>query len=483
MLLDNKNKWCYANLDLVEEIIETGNKPIVMVCGASSSGKSYCSNILKSFFEEKGFKTITISTDDYSKGISKIIFDATNSKYYNGLLENKEKIVEIIKEITINTGFSYKLCDENLEKLSLRLKDYINHNEISYFLKHLKFELDNINFDKVSNYDLKLLSSDINELSNGKNVSIKNYSKITGERQESGNSNYNSDFDIIIIEGIYALNSNLTKRLNENVLVKNFIDCDDKSLFIRRILRDLKGTSCDKKFIIKNYLKFVAKEYFKTVLPSKDNADIILQNNMSFDELRNGEFLENQLKYKINKEDLQDFMRNAVVVSKIIQRDTYLFCDKKSTSNILRLREVSYGNDFLMENLVHKGECRIRKDKKLIRPVNIIANQHELYEMFSSKYELINELKEVGINNYKVITKQRVLINYYGENIKVDKINNQYYIEFENEENTKLVSLYNLEKVNSYLENFIENQDLNVNSKVYETKKKDFKEMKENLKP
>ena len=41
------DKWSYANLDLIEELLETSQKAIVLIAGASSSGKSYAARALE----------------------------------------------------------------------------------------------------------------------------------------------------------------------------------------------------------------------------------------------------------------------------------------------------------------------------------------------------------------------------------------------------------------------------------------------------
>ncbi len=102
------SKWCYCNLDLIEENREHGNKSVVLIAGASSSGKSFMNNYFKQFLLSKGIRSVIISTDDYNKGIAKNVFEIVNKKYYNGEIKNEKKIIEIIKKITKNTNFNEK---------------------------------------------------------------------------------------------------------------------------------------------------------------------------------------------------------------------------------------------------------------------------------------------------------------------------------------------------------------------------------------
>ena len=81
-------EWLYSNLDLIEECKENNLKPVILVAGASSSGKSYMSNILSNFLKERNYRIATISTDDYNSGLAKDMFTLVNKKYYHNSLKN-----------------------------------------------------------------------------------------------------------------------------------------------------------------------------------------------------------------------------------------------------------------------------------------------------------------------------------------------------------------------------------------------------------
>lgn len=98
-------EWLYSNLDLVEECKEKNIKPVVLIGGASSSGKSYTSKILKNFLIQKGYNPIVLSTDNYNKGIAENIFDIVNKKYYNNTLLNKTQVVKEIKKNNYKNWF------------------------------------------------------------------------------------------------------------------------------------------------------------------------------------------------------------------------------------------------------------------------------------------------------------------------------------------------------------------------------------------
>ena len=296
-------------------------------------------------------------------------------------------------------------------------------------MAYIKYEFENINFDRKELYNLDEVSNDIKDLIDGKTITRKEYSKKISERIETNEVINGNDIDVILVEGIYALTEEVRKQVNPNNLICNFIECDSKNLFLRRVIRDVKITGQPKSFIIKNYFKYVTPEYFKTILPTKENADIILQNNMKFEELRTGE-IETQQKYKIDKEEVQKLLKKSIIIKKEHQTDT--FFGKKGEKNILRLRECgNEQNEMTPYSLVYKSSPKLRKDKSLIRQVHVLADENDLKFIFKNKEELENCFSKIGIKKRHTIKKTRLLVNYLGHIIKLDAMGGNYYMEID----------------------------------------------------
>ena len=208
-LFTNSDNWKYANLDIVDEILETNKKAIILISGASSSGKSYSAKQLQKLLEENRHNCVIISTDSYNKGISGIIVDKVNKNYFNNNLENIEEIKKIIKNIIINTDFSEKFCKNDLLKIKKQIKPLINKNKIDLFCACLQKEFSVINFDEPSVYELNKVARDVNYLINNKQIKQKKYSKIISEQLPRDTSINGQNYDVIIVEGIYALNDEL----------------------------------------------------------------------------------------------------------------------------------------------------------------------------------------------------------------------------------------------------------------------------------
>ncbi|HAJ77439.1 MAG TPA: hypothetical protein DCO89_00015 [Clostridiales bacterium] len=443
-ITSNITEWMYSNLDLIEECKEKGLKPIILIGGASSSGKSYSSKMLKNFLTEKGFKTIIISTDNYNKGLAENIFDIVNKKYYNKRIKNRPQITNEIKKIILNCDFDNKFDKYNLSLIKNACVNLINYN-IDDFTSKLEYEFKHINFDKKEIYNLEEAASDITALIGNKRIIEKKYSKMVSERIEQSNILDGKNFDIIMVEGIYALADEIIKNINTENVIKNFIDCKNKNLFLRRMIRDNNITNCSKGFILKNYLDYVAPEYFETVLQTKQKADIIFKNDMTFEELREG-YVDIQNKYKITTDQLNAFLLRSKIIKKLTIIDTYF--GERGDANVLRLREEKTPlTNLTMKSLIYKGNPKLRKDKSIIRPNFVLATEKDLYAVFKNRSELIAALKTARISIFKMIQKKRWLLNYKGKEIKVDFVNNDIIMEVDEELEKDLDPIIKVQKI------------------------------------
>ena len=442
--LFNINEWLFANLDLIEECKEKKIKPIVFIAGASSSGKSFLSKQLKLFLSNRNYKSIIISTDNYNNGLAKNIVSIVDKKYFNGDIKNKTEIISKIKEIIENEDFDKKFCKENLIKIKNECSNLINVDAHT-FLTKLAYEFENINFDNKKIYNLKELVKDLLYLASDKSIVEKQYSKLTSERVATNKQICGKDVDVIIVEGIYALDSIITDNVPVINQITNFVNCNNKHLFLRRIIRDSQITNCSTNFIIKNYIKFVSPEYQNSVLPTKDKAMIVLKNDMSFDELRQGK-LSTQARYKISSDTLKKLLAKSTLIKKVYQEDIYF--GKKDDQDILRLRlQGSNKNNATLKSLIYKGQQKTRKDKNLIRPMQVLCEQKDLLAMFKNKQEVLNAFSSIEILPYQTLCKERMYIKFKESVIKVDFYdNNCVYIELD-EKYFKLLNDKHLKQV------------------------------------
>ncbi|MGD9901042.1 MAG: hypothetical protein AB7S44_00705 [Spirochaetales bacterium] len=432
---------------------------VVLVAGASSSGKSYASAELKEYLQKRGLNSAILSTDSYNVGVSGIIVNKVNANVFNGSLQNIDLIKANVKNIIKNKDFDKKFDTLSLMQIKASCKNLIAEKDMGSFLTNLALEFDKINFDEATVYDLNALGKDVISLMHQNNVAIRNYSKVVSEQMESTETITGKNCDVIIIEGIFALNDTLLDSLKGIKYVKNYIDGDEKTLFLRRVLRDAKQTSADNIFTIKTYFDFVYPNFKKLILPTKDTAELILENNMTFEELQNGDILSKQQKVRVlDKKAVNYLLQKAVIISKELERDIYLETSKMiEADNLLRLRTISKdgGKTFNLSSLVHKGAVKLRTDAKIIRPINILIKEGEFDKIYKTEEEFLKVVKGAGFIASKTIIKGRTRLTFEGERYTIDNIaGNGTFIEYSSDNNSNFVRLLQnySEKCNSFYE-------------------------------
>ncbi|MCI7058165.1 MAG: hypothetical protein MR979_03760 [Mollicutes bacterium] len=420
--LHHIDKWGFANVDFGEEILEKNQKALILIAGASSSGKSYGAVFLKQMLEKMGHKACIISLDQYNGGLSRIIPNKVNLNYFNSSIKDMGRIYCKIKLIIENVDFSSKYDETRLSLIKDALKDDFNESDLDKFITGLGIEWSKLNFDEPSVYDLKEASRDIKDLLKGKTIEEKLYSKVVSERIKSNSIINGNECSFIIVEGIYALNDELLDELKGIEIVKNFIDGNPKSLFLRRLIRDMGSTSASTSFTAKLYFSSIMDSYRQTILPSRSKADLVLDNDMSFAELRSGNLYLSKNLYPINsKEGLKRLEDNSLLLERSFQKDFYIVCEneKQEENNILRFRETSFdeGKTYKPASLVHKGAPKWRKDNKIIRPVNVLLDENCIQDVWKDEESCLYDFLTNGfmINRIEIKIKTRII--YKGYNI------------------------------------------------------------------
>ena len=437
--LHHLDKWAYCNLDLVEEVLECEEKALIFIAGASSSGKSYSAKYLKDLLLSHGHKAVIISLDQYNVGLSAIIPNKVNINFFDGKLANLSEIKKRIKEIIYPIDFSCKYDENSLKLIRDAVSNLVPESDMDKFLNALNYEWKRLNFDESSVYDLKEASDDIKTLLNGGEIVEKKYSKVVSERMADTSKIYGVNYDCIIIEGIYALDDDLLCNFDDtSKYIKNFINGNCKTLFIRRILRDKKLTSAHNVFTISIYFNYIIKSYIETILPSKKNADLILNNNMTFEELREGDLYKTKDETSFKDEKIVDkLLADSKVLSLAYQKDVYFQAeDENNSNNVLRLRCLSddKGKTYKPSSLVHKGVIKTRKDNKIIRAVNVFLKEGEFDQVFKSEDECVNAFLKAGFLVGPIKFKRKYKLNYRGNELTLRCITDDaYYLEFSNE--------------------------------------------------
>ncbi len=430
------DKWLLANSDLIEEALENNKKAVVLISGASSSGKSYCADSLKGFLRRNGHKACIISLDQYNFGISGIIPNKVNLHYFDDSLENMDEIRKRIKKVIYSLPFDQKYSPSALKEIRSVLSPLLDEKKLDTFLLGLSKEWKNLNFDEASVYDLREACHDVKMLLKEKRVTMKKYSKVTSEREINHSYLDGKDYDVIIVEGIYALDETMLSHLTHVNYISNFIASNPKSLFLRRIIRDSKSTSASNAFTISIYFKYIVPAYNETILPCKENADVVFNNEMSFSEMRNGDLYTTKMEFFTkDKRIIEELIRDSQAEKPSYQRDTYFVAPNEDgkNNNVLRLRAISNdkGKTYVPSSLVHKGVPKVRKDNKVIRPINILLQDGEATQIWENESECMRDFIYAGFSIGPIQKKKKMRLTYKGQKITLREVDNKgYFIEF-----------------------------------------------------
>ncbi len=229
------------------------------------------------------------------------------------------------------TSFAQRLC------VQLRANGIKPHaiGIDDYFLDRDRTPLDadgRPDFESLAALDLEKFNHDINGLIAGEEVIIPSYNFVTGKRRIDGRTLKLHKNEIVVIEGIHGLNTELTKGILDenkfkifvspmtqlNIDAHNCISTSDSRL-IRRIVRDFKfrGNSAERTIDSWPSVRRGEQNY---IFPYQETADVIF-NSATVYELSVLKAFIVPLLYKIDKS-----MPEYVTANRIIKFLDYFLC-------------------------------------------------------------------------------------------------------------------------------------------------------------
>lgn len=150
-------------------------------------------------------------------------------------------------------------------------------------------------FEAVEALDLPFLTAQLNDLFNGKEVELPKFDFIQGKRVFNGRKMKLEENDIIIMEGIHALNPTLTKDLDPKRLFKVYISAltsislDENnnisttdSRLIRRMLRDYRTRGISPEETILRWAS-VRRGEDRNIFPYQENADMAFNSTLLYE--------------------------------------------------------------------------------------------------------------------------------------------------------------------------------------------------------
>ena len=185
---------------------------------------------------------------------------------------------------------SIQLLTNGLKPVGISLDDY--------FVDRDKTPLDengDYDFEHVEALNIPLLNEQMNALMAGKEVELPKYNFQTGKSERSGRKLKLKGNEILVVEGIHALNPRLTAQIAEKnkfrvyasalttILLDNhnYVPTTDNRL-LRRIVRDYKYRGISAQETIRRWPSVRAGEN-KWIFPYQENADVMFNTAMLFE--------------------------------------------------------------------------------------------------------------------------------------------------------------------------------------------------------
>lgn len=168
----------------------------------------------------------------------------------------------------------------------------------NYFLDRISSPLGKdgqYDFESIEAIDTKLFNEHLYKLLNGQTVETPKYNFIKGKRAESGRKIKLSSGQIILVEGIHALNKKLAKNIAKSHKFKIYVSAltqlnldshnrihTTDSRLIRRIIRDYhqRGHSCEETLAMWDSVR---RGEEKNIFPFQEEADIMFNSALVYE--------------------------------------------------------------------------------------------------------------------------------------------------------------------------------------------------------
>ena len=171
------------------------------------------------------------------------------------------------------------VVSEIVEKAGLQDVLIIRHDDYYKDQQDMPFEkrLD-VNYDHPYSLDSDLLQQHLQALLQGKSIEKPLYDFVSYTRKEE--TEIVSPKKVIIVEGILILNDQHIRKLSH---LNVYVELDDDTRFIRRMMRDLNERGRSIESIVSHYQETVKPMFYKFVKPSKRHAHVIIPNDDKHD--------------------------------------------------------------------------------------------------------------------------------------------------------------------------------------------------------
>ena len=185
---------------------------------------------------------------------------------------------------------SIQLMTNGIKPLQISLDDYFVDREHTPKDENGKYD-----YESIYALNLQLINQQFNALFRGEEVELPKYNFQTGRSEKSGKKLKMDESNVLVVEGIHALNPELTAQIPDNQKFRvyvsalttillddhNYIPTTDNRL-LRRIIRDYKYRGVNAQETIHRWPS-VRKGENKWIFPYQENADAMFNSAMLFE--------------------------------------------------------------------------------------------------------------------------------------------------------------------------------------------------------
>ncbi|WP_026477725.1 nucleoside kinase [Alkaliphilus transvaalensis] len=177
-----------------------------------------------------------------------------------------------------------------MKPISISLDDYFVNRELTPL-----DEDGNFDFESLYAIDIDLFNRDLEALLKGEEIQVPTFNFHTGQREYRGNKLKINPGQPVILEGIHALNDELTKSIPKNQKFKIYISAltqlnidehnripTTDSRLIRRIVRDFKYRSNDATRTLSLW-QSVRRGEEKNIFPYQEDADVMFNSALFYE--------------------------------------------------------------------------------------------------------------------------------------------------------------------------------------------------------
>ena len=228
--------------------------------------------------------------------VSEALQEKKISQIADTIAERKEIKVVLIAgpsssgKTTFCKRLSVQLLASGVKPLQISLDDYfVNRAETP------KDENGELDYESIYALNIPLINEQFNALFRGEEVELPKYNFQTGMSEKSGKKLHLGENNILLVEGIHALNPALTEQIADDKKFKiyasalttillddhNYIPTTDNRL-LRRIVRDYKYRGCSAKDTIHRWPSVRAGEN-KWIFPYQEQADVMFNTALLFE--------------------------------------------------------------------------------------------------------------------------------------------------------------------------------------------------------